>query len=168
VISLTVLSPHEAGPECLPGVPGNSPSLGLKAVKLTVSWINQIILQISTLVMADSKTRQYCIFQKYLPIAPTLNLHHLALINFSSWLLKKCKLSLMQSLELLGITNDAHTDECQQSGTSYMGTTSEGSWRGSIRNCHVSQKLYQTEPDCSRKELAIIHQWSLQNQDFLY
>ena len=83
---------------------------GLKAVKLTVSWINQIMLQMSTLVMADSKTRQYCIFQKYLPIAQTLTLHHLTLVNFSNWLLKKCKLSLMQSLELSGVSNDTHRD----------------------------------------------------------
>jgi len=46
-------------------------------------------------VMADSKTRQYCIFQHYLPIAQILTLHHSALVNFSNWLLKKCKLSLM-------------------------------------------------------------------------
>jgi len=108
-------------------VTGNSPSLGLKAARLTVSWINQNILQMSMWVMADSKTRQYYIFQQYLPIDQTLTLHHFALVNFSNWLLKKCKLSLMQSLELLSITNDAHRDKCQQSGTSLMGTTSEGS-----------------------------------------
>ena len=60
--------------------------------------------------------------------------------------------------------------KCEQSGTSCMGTTSEGSRRGSVRNCHKCQRLYQTDwqSDCSRKELTIIHQRSLQNQDFLY
>lgn len=70
---------------------------GLKTCQ-TVSWINQIILQISTWVMADSKTRQYCIFQQYLPIAQTLTLHHLALVNFRNLLLKKCIFSLRQVL----------------------------------------------------------------------
>jgi hypothetical protein len=54
--------------------------------------------------MADSKTRQYCIFQQYLPIARTF-------VNFSNWLLQKCKLSLKQSLEMFLVTNDAHRDK---------------------------------------------------------
>ena len=93
-------------------------SLGLKAVTLTISWINQVILQMGTWVMADSNTRQYCIFQQYLPTHSS---------SLRSWLLKKCKLSRMQSLEIFGVTNDAHREKCQQSGTSHMGTNSERS-----------------------------------------
>ena len=55
--------------------------------------------------MADSKTRQYCILQQYLPTHSLT--HHLAFVNFRNLLLKKCKLSLVQKLELLGITNNA-------------------------------------------------------------
>jgi hypothetical protein len=49
----------------------------------------------------------------------------------------------MQSLELLGVTNDAHTDKCEQSGTSCMDTTSEGSKE-------VQQETVTTVKGCTR------------------